>query len=300
MAFEFFSISKTIRNKLAVFVEGPSDCEFYSSLKIQLNENGVLFFHPGQIGQPNNENNEQIVKGKEAVIFAYGEIRDKQPYGLILDNCLFIVDRDYEPNLCTCYKFLQQEDMNCINITPHHSMENFYCTEENLRIIFMALGRNDLIFFLKRIDAFAKDTINYFLLRYVDYLYRLDAHHINSNIVIKEYDVFQFSGSAPSHFGFNEKLLQGEMRRLESKISINESALQHYETLKNKFIGIPENIKGHVAFNFLKEYLNHFHEGNSNAKEWEIRIKGFSKRIALNMDLVNGCGEVVYRSCHNE
>lgn len=236
-------------NKEFIFVEGNSDETFYknTSISILRDKSAYLYadYNPDSRGP----------KGKKVVYAAYETIRNNDNLRYELDKCLFIIDKDYE-----YYK-----KNHVFTITEGHSMECYFLERENVDIIFsyFKLTEADAQKFWALFVDFAGKCYEFYALKGTwTYIYddKKRAEGISDGYrYLNDFaSIFRFEFRDGS-YSFCEEKLEIELKLLRDALNANNRFIPYYEKLYADIKDNPRMIRGHDAYEFLKQYLLQVH-----------------------------------------
>lgn len=248
-----FNIYRTNEEfKEFIFVEGKSDETFYqnTSIPILRDKSKYLF--------ADYDRNPKAEIGKMAVCSAFEIIRKNEELRYELDRCLFIIDKDYE--------FYKKNTV--FTITDGHSMECYFLNRENIDIIFShyRLTKEEAIEFWKMYEDFADKCYEFYALKgTVTYMYKENEKYKGAGLVKKGYvdrynyrQIFRFIFDEGS-YSFCEDMLNEELELLRETIKANKNFIPYYQKLYAEIKNKPSMVRGHDAFEFLKQYLRQVH-----------------------------------------
>lgn len=240
-----------------IFVEGRSDETFYSNTNIRILKNNTKYFW-----QYSNKDKVENLVGKEGVYVAYKQILEDQNLSKDLNKCLFIVDRDWDFELKSKNFQMNYKDRNFFSITLGHSMENYFLEKENIKILFnkLSISNKSKKYFEIMFTKFVYETADFFALKgAIVYAYN---NHIKFDYR-KEYDftkIFDFSFLNETTFNYNRSGMKYEINKMKMGIKKSDKLMIIYDELYDLIIEKQRMIRGHDAFNFLKEYLYQIHD----------------------------------------
>ncbi len=250
-------------NKEFVFVEGSSDAEFYKHTSISILADKSVYLFASYNPDPDEE------KGKKVLYSTYEAIRRNDVLRSELDKCVFIIDKDYE-----YYK-----NDRVYTITEGHSMECYFLEQENIKVMFsyFDLTEEEAIKFWNLFNDFANKCYEFYALKgTVSYMYANGQRRFYK----KEYDypdifTFKFDND---NYSFCEDKLNEEVELLKDAIRSNSSFMPYYQKLYADIKDDPRMIRGHDAYEFLKQYLQQKHgiiiKNNLHGLESVIRDMG--------------------------
>ena len=263
-----FNIKRTeCPNGLYVFVEGPSDKKFYSSTCVSKLRTDLYFFGL----KDDYANDEKEILGKKAVLTCYSSLKHRKDIGSSFKRCIFIIDRDYDPEIeCSDIEILQ-EDKERLSMTCGHSFENYFLEQENLRKLFAYYSLSELDFkeyqnhfcaFSERAGKFfaALATISFYYgdsrRKYIQG-YKVDTI-FNNDILIDE--------------GIDMELYRYEYNQMMEYIQQDNKYLDFYKRTKKTIMEAPGlYIRGHNCYYHLEQYL---------AKRHHVYLAADYRRIA--------------------
>ncbi len=236
-------------NKEFIFVEGSSDETFYKNTSISILRDKTAYIYADYNPDPRE------AKGKKVVYAAYESIRNNENLRYELDKCIFIIDKDYE-----YYKKNQ-----VFTITEGHSMECYFLERENIDVIFsyFKLSGADAQKFWELFTDFASKCYDFFALKGTwTYIY---AEKKRTEVITEGYNslydntaIFKFDFDGES-YSFCEDKFKIELKLLRDSLSANDRFISYYEKLYADIKDNPRMIRGHDAYEFLKQYLLQVH-----------------------------------------
>lgn len=149
------------RNKRFVFVEGKGDKEFYiSTANERLNRQAYYLY---SYRSDYIDGSEKIV-GKASVLYCHEYMKYSSSLKSTMEKCIFIVDRDHDPDLQYTKYPIASEDKNHICRTKGYSFENYFLMEGNIQKVFKHLGLSNEEYkkFWEAFEKFWNTTVNYF------------------------------------------------------------------------------------------------------------------------------------------
>ena len=230
------------RYKHFIFVEGSSDKRFYGlTNNRELSEKACYLYA--------DFTDEE--KGKEAVSRAYKEICRDSNLSKKKKKCIFIVDRDWD-----------EKPGSPFRVTLGHSMENYFLTTENLKIIFEDIGQEGFEEFSILFNKFAKDTVSFWALK-ATVVYAWKNRFIFHYQRVNDFDtIFRFSYSEKEtskgirpKIKYSTKAMNEEVDAMKVGISMSYELKAYYERQVESIINNPLLVRGHDAFHFLQCYL---------------------------------------------
>lgn len=261
-------------NKEFVFVEGSSDATFYKNTSISILKDSSAYIFANYNPDP------YASKGKKVVYDAFYSIRKDEELRYELDKCLFIIDKDYE--------FYKKERV--FTITEGHSMECYFLERDNIEVLFSyyKLPTEEVDKFWALYENFAGKCYEFFALKGT-WSYMCEESKKSLMLFSKPYkkkydyrEIFQFTFNDGT-YTFNEDKLNEEIKLLRDMINANKNFQPYYQKLYTSVKDNPQMIRGHDAFEFLKQYLLQIHNItiNDNLREL-IPVIG---DMAVNLDI---------------
>lgn len=238
------------------FVEGSSDENFYSHTNISIlqNERCKYFF------RRRDDTDYPELEGKESVLCCYHYITNNPSLGHMRNQCIFIVDFDFD-GLNSKYFNLQHDEDKNFTITKYHSIENYYVVSENLRTIFAYynLTLDAARQFYDMIYNFACEVSEFFALKgSISATYNQKKKKFSEGVTYKkryEYsDIFRFNfNQSPP---YEAELFKTELDAMRAAIANNKYAKDRYRFILCR---IQENpplyIRGHNVYDYFKYYM---------------------------------------------
>ncbi len=237
-------------NREFVFVEGSTDAMFYKNTSISLLADKTAYIYASYNPDKDAE------KGKKAIYKAYESICRNEDLRYELDRCIFIIDRDYE---------YYPED-RIFTVTEGHSMEDYFFELENIKVVFsfFNLSEDDALKFWNLFKDFANKCYEFYALKGT-WTYMMEEKRKNGAYISKWYNtknkyvqIFVFSFNKESYLFCEDKLIE-ETSILRDVINFNERFIPYYQKLYDDIKGNPMMIRGHDAYEFLKQYLLQVH-----------------------------------------
>ena len=237
-------------NREFVFVEGSSDATFYKNTSISILADKSAYLYAEYDSDPN------IEKGKKVVYSAFDCIRKNENLRYELDKCIFVIDRDYE----------YYRNNRVFSITEGHSMECYFLERDNIDIIFsyFNLTEKDANSFWGMFYDFAGKCYEFFALKGT-WSYMIEETRKTRSNLTKCYEkrndnaeifTFKFIGES---YSFNEDKLNEEIDLLRDVLQSNKNFMPYYQKLYADIKDNPNMIRGHDAYEFLKQYLLQIH-----------------------------------------
>lgn len=232
-------------NKEFVFVEGSTDAAFYKHTSISILCDKSVYLFASYNPDPN------VDKGKKVIYSTFESIHQDQTLRSELDRCIFIIDKDYE-----YYK-----ENRVYTITEGHSMECYFLELENIKVLFshFNLSEAEALRFWDLFNDFACKCYEFYALKgTISYMYANGQRPFYR----KEHDftdifVFKFNGE---NYSFREDKLNEELELLRDAVRSNSSFIPYYQKLYKDIKDNPRMIRGHDAYEFLKQYLFQVHD----------------------------------------
>lgn len=279
-----YNNSARIKGMRAIFVEGSTDKYFYSATRIQSLAEGAEYYY--SIKSDQQEYSTKLV-GKEAVLRCYYYLNHRNEFASDIKNCIFIVDRDYDPDLKLVKTNISEEDKQFICITSGYSFENYYYSNDNLTMLFKKVGlsKEDVINFKKSFSKFIEVILGYCAATIV-----ITQTHGNTRepykSTYKDEDIF--CKSIKESNGIDRKKLSHECKNRMSFVEDNPFLKVQYDTIYNSLKRDPgNNIKGHIVYDYLVKYLCEIHgityslyeeKCRRTIREFDIDIKGLGEK----------------------
>lgn len=249
VVFKFNTLRLFKENKEFIFVEGSSDEAFYKHTSISILTDGSVYIPADYTADKDDD------VGKKVVYSAYESIRNNDELRCELDKCLFIIDRDYE-----YYK-----DNQPFTITEGHSMECYFLEQENVKIVFsyFNLPEEAAEKFWEMYVDFASKCYEFFALKGTwTYVYskrkRTDPYIDGYKHKNEDRDIFWFKFYEDT-YSFREDKLEEEIKLMRDSLNANERFIPYYQKLFDDIKDNPKMIRGHNAYDFLKQYLRQKH-----------------------------------------
>lgn len=268
------------RNKRFVFVEGKGDKEFYlSTANEKLNHQAYYLYsyHNDYI-----DGSEKIV-GKASVLYCHEHMKYSPSLKSTMDNCIFIVDRDHDPDLQHTKYPIAPEDKPDICMTKGYSFENYFLMRDNIQNVFNHLGlsEEECEAFWKAFKNLWKTTVNYFAAKAVITLnYNNDAIRPKYAARHKAQDIFIYDTENAIDVIHEKK--REEFQRMSEYIERFPPLVSEYKSICKKIKNEPDiYMRGHDAYDFMKYYLKKEHSILFN----EIEGTDLYKTMVLEMDV---------------
>ncbi len=270
-------------------VEGKTDKYFYSNInKVDLKTRTYYLF---------GKNNSIENGGKETVISSYNKIKHLPNLNKYMNKFIFIIDHDYA-GLTSEKQYIDYESYNCFTITKPYSFENYFLTEDNIKILFDYLGiKNSVYDFIEQYNQFADEIKEYTRLKSstIEINQRQSRYYepfCQPYRKIHSYDeIFSFSFEN-GRYKFNKNFLNDEVNNMRRFISRNPSAKSFYNNESEDLVKNNDFVRGHNAFDFLSKYLLDVHgitliQGDNN------QYMDIVKRLNVDIDLKNAQGLLI-------
>ena len=243
-------------NSHYIFVEGPSDKKFYSSTKVSKLQTDLYFY---SVRDDFEDNNIKIV-GKDAVLRCYSFLKERDDLESCFKRCIFIIDRDYDPEINTAEVRLSQEDKKRLCMTYGHSFENYFFEKENLRELFYYYDMSEkaLNEYWEHFTLFSEKASKFFsALATVTYFFR-----VSEKKYIPRYKVEDiFFNDVFVDEGIDSKLFRLEYQKMMESIQINKKHMEYYKETKKEIEKAPGlYIRGHNCYYHLEQYLAKKHK----------------------------------------
>lgn len=288
--------------RFVCIVEGKTDRQFYSNIKSFDLKNNVRYLW----NYRDSKTVDDIDVGKDAVIASYNMIRKNPKYNIILNKCIFIIDRDYDGAKSMKYNYDEDRERK-MSITPGHSYENFFLEENNIKKIFHYLGKteNDINEFEMKYKQFINEIGEFVRLKsstievkkkgspcydYYAYNYKTPLNNISEDIFN-----FNFDCSHYNNYYFNKNKMLEEVRRMNDYINSyeNKSALDFYRSYSKDIAYNRNYVRGHEAMNFLIAYLRDVHNIKLCDSPANTLFCKLANIIDVNFRIVNGLGKQI-------
>ncbi len=219
-----------------VFVEGSSDRRFYKNTGIRRLSKQSYYIYAVQ---------DEDLTGKKAVISAYQYISADADIRDGLEKCIFIVDRDWD--------LLPKG----VSVTRGHSMENYFLLQDNLKILFSHIGKNEKEYdtFWRGYGKFCAETAEFWALKAsVVYAHGTDKGYDYRRKRTFE-EIFDFRLLWDDTIVYNRKYMEEEIALMRRGIAGSEELLAYCENMKEKIRTDISYIRGHEAFRYLQCYF---------------------------------------------
>lgn len=242
------------RTKRFIFVEGRGDKEFYmSTANEKLNSKAYYLY---SYRSDYIDGSEKIV-GKSSVLYCHEYLKNSSSLKSTIKNCIFIVDRDHDPDLQHTKYPIAPEDKEHICRTKGYSFENYFLMEGNIQNVFshLRLSDEECKNFWIEFEKLWKATINYFAAKAVITLnYNNDTIRPKYAMRYKSSDIFIYDAENEVSVIHDKKRV--EFQRMSTYIEKFPTLLSEYKEIRKKIKNEPEiYMRGHDAYDYLKYYL---------------------------------------------
>ena len=270
-----------------VFVEGSSDETFYSASNVPGLRDGVYIFNVKEESDTKKE------VGKEGVLHCYDQVKKAKNIGSSFKRCIFIIDRDYDPELLHTEVSLSKDDKDRLSMTYGHSFENYFLEKNNLKKLFSyytlrnSLSENDYKEYMEHFSQFANMASRYFAAKpTITHFYKADRQARSKYEEGYGIDSI-FNNNIHVNEGIDIHKLQYELGNMMTYIRNNRHE-EYYEKIKEEIGNDPElYIRGHNCYNHLERYLADklrvFLKGDYHSliRKFTISFNGYSPRAKI-------------------
>ena len=268
------------RNKRFVFVEGKGDKEFYiSTANERLNRQAYYLY---SYRSDYIDGSEKIV-GKASVLYCHEYMKYSSSLKSTMEKCIFIVDRDHDPDLQYTKYPIASEDKNHICRTKGYSFENYFLMEGNIQKVVKHLGLSNEEYkkFWEAFEKFWNTTVNYFAAKAVITInYNNNAIRPKYAMRYKGSDIFVYDTEKNIDVIHEKK--REEFQRMSEYMEKFPSLLNAYKIIRKRIRNKPEiYMRGHDAYDYLKYYL----KKEKGILFDDIEKKQLYKTIVLDMDV---------------
>ena len=299
------------------FVEGPSDPVFYKNITNTNISNKNLAFVRCLTKRDKEYDGEEI--GKEGVLRNYYSLLSDKVLSRNFNKYIFIVYNDYE-GLVSENGEIEECDCERINVTPCYAFENFFLTDENIKIIFsyFGLSNDDSNKFIKKLNSFVQEISEYNRLKsstVIAYKYS-SKYNTPTSIARSTFDIFdnyngcyrkceqndifnfEFTGKYPYYY--RKSLYDKQIELMKNSVANNKTILFYYKFHTQKFVNNRDFVRGHDLYNFLSRYLLQLYDINifpriKNNGIWIDNPNYISiiKLLVINFNFKNGLNEFI-------
>ena len=254
-----FNIERTrYRYDEFVFVEGPTDKNFYMNTNVETESEKKISKYACYLFRKFNEGaTYDRYTGKKAVLYCLKCISDNPKFNKDFKKCYFIIDRDYEESIDSALTPTSENAYKRLYRTQGHSLENYLYVKENFEKVFryVCFGMNKDEF-SNKFNDFANEMSTFYAANSI-----ITGQCNGSDQEVKSYkhkykqnEILQFDFSK-ENFWLGRAKAREEIERMLEHLSRFAFARHFYEEKEKEIKKNHIFVRGHDAFEFIYQYV---------------------------------------------
>ena len=254
-----FNVERTrYRYDEFVFVEGPTDKNFYMNTTVETEDKTKISKYACYLFRKFNEGAiYDRYTGKKSVLYCFKYIADNPKFSKDFKKCYFIMDKDYEESIDSEFEPKRKDANKRLFRTIGHSLENYLYAGDNLEKVFryvcFGMSKEE---FADKFNDFATEMTPFYAANAIitGQCNGSDQSVVSYKHKYKQDEILQFDFSKED-FWLGRTKAREEIDRMLQHLSRFAFARRFYEKKEEQIQKKHVLIRGHDAFEFIYQYV---------------------------------------------